>query len=62
LGYLGSKIKEEMFKLPFVTISAGVLREVKEENSSSHEDQHIQEGKWSKALVHRNYARQVYGG
>jgi len=55
-------IKEENFKLPFVTFSVGVLQEVKEENSSSQEDQHIQEGKWSKDLVQRHYARQVYGG
>jgi len=55
-------IKEEKFKLPFVTILAGVLHEVKEENSSSQEDQHIQEGEWSKALIQRHYTRQVYGG
>ena len=55
-------IKEEKFKLPSVTFSAGVLQEVKEEDSSSQEDQHIQEGEWSKALVQRHYERQVYGG
>lgn len=55
-------IKAEKFKLASVTILVGVLHEGKEEGSSFEEDQHIQEGKWSKALVHRNYARQVCGG
>ena len=55
-------IMEEKFKLPFVAISTGVLHEVKKEDSSSQEDQHIEEGKWSDTLVQRHYARQVYGG
>lgn len=56
LSHLGSMIKAEKFKLPSVTFSAGVLHEVKEENNSSQEDQHIQRGKWSETLVQRHYA------
>jgi len=41
LSHLGSVIKAEKFKLPSVTFSAGVLQEVKEEDSSSQEDKHI---------------------
>jgi len=55
-------IRAERFKLPFVTISAEVLHEVKKEDSSSQDNKHIQEGKWLKNLVQRHYARQVCGG
>ena len=47
-------IKAEKFKLPSVTFSVGVLHDVKEEDSSSQEDKHIQEGSvqrlWFEAL------------
>jgi len=44
LSHLGSMIKAEKFKLPSITISAKVLQEGKEEDSSSQEDQPIQKG------------------
>jgi len=54
-------IKTEKLKLPSITISAGVLQKGKEEDSSSQEDQPIQEGKWSETLVQRHYAKESVG-
>ena len=42
--HLGSMIKAEKFKLPSMTFSVGAMHEVKEEDRSSQEDKHIQEG------------------
>ena len=54
---LGSRIKAKKFKLPFVNFIIEVLHEVKKENSSSQNDQPIQEGKWLKILAQRHYAK-----
>jgi len=61
LGHLGSRIKAKKFKLPSVKFTAKVLHEVKEENSSSQNDQSIQEGRWLEIVVQRHYVKASVG-
>ena len=61
MSHLGSRIKAKKFKLPSVNFKTEVLHEVKEENSSSRDDQPIQKGKWSEILVQRHYAKASVG-
>ena len=61
LSHLGSRIKENNFKLPSINFIVEALHEVKKEKSSSQNDQPIQEGKWLKILAQTHYAKASVG-
>lgn len=52
---------DKNFKLPSVNFTVEIMCELKEENSSSQDDQPIQEGKWLEIVVQRHYAKAGVG-